>query len=478
MVTTTQPTAAVKAWAKAIAHPATEFDPTLLRVISGAIPKGLQGSLYRNGSARLERGGQRVGHWFDGDGAILAVHFTDTGATGVYRYVQTEEYQTEEKAGKLIFGNYGRTPSGPIWKQFGLPMKNCANTSVLALTDKLLALWEAGLPHALDLQTLETFGIDRLQGLEDDSPYSAHPKREPKTGDIYNFGVAYGRKGTLHIYRSDYTGRIQQQTTITLDSLPLIHDFVLVGDYLVFFIPPVRLNPLPFLAKRKSFSDSLSWQPKRGTQILVIDRTTLSVVSCGEAEPWFQWRFGNSYIDADGTVVVEVIRFEDFQINQFLKEVATDQTQTSAKGTLWQIRLDPRSGQVTAMHQLLDRSCEFPTVAPDQVGQAWRFTYLSVHRQGVDISQELFNTIACFDYQTGILTEADLGESRYPVSPIYAPDTQNPSQGWILTEVFDSDRCSSEVWIFDADHLDAEPVCKLALPCVVPFGFHGTWKSA
>jgi len=40
------------------------------------IPEGLRGSLYRNGPARLERGGVRVGHWFDGDGAILAVHFT------------------------------------------------------------------------------------------------------------------------------------------------------------------------------------------------------------------------------------------------------------------------------------------------------------------------------------------------------------------------------------------------------------------
>jgi carotenoid cleavage dioxygenase-like enzyme len=159
------------------------------------------------------------------------------------------------------------------------------------------------------------------------------------------------------------------------------------------------------------------------------------------------------------------------------KEVATGQTHTAAKGTLWQIRLDPRSGEVIAMHQLLDRGCEYPTVAPDQVGKPWRFTYLSVHRQGVNISQELPGAIACFDYQTRTLTEADLGENRYPVSPIYAPDAENHNQGWILTEVFDSDSCSSEVWIFDADHLDAEPICRLALPSVVPFGFHGTWKS-
>ena len=51
-----------KAWSKAIAQPATEFDLTPLLIISGAIPQGLRGSLYRNGPARLSRGQQRVGH--------------------------------------------------------------------------------------------------------------------------------------------------------------------------------------------------------------------------------------------------------------------------------------------------------------------------------------------------------------------------------------------------------------------------------
>jgi len=82
-----------KPWAKAVLHTARGFEQTSLSILSGAIPAGLRGSLYRNGAARLERVGQRVGHWFDGDGAILGVHFTDVGATGVYRYIQSAEYQ-------------------------------------------------------------------------------------------------------------------------------------------------------------------------------------------------------------------------------------------------------------------------------------------------------------------------------------------------------------------------------------------------
>src|SRR4028118_2191775 len=196
MTTTSKPLTR-RAWAKAIAQPATEFPLTPLPILSGKIPEGLRGVLYRNGPGRLERGGVRVGHWFDGDGAILGVHFTDAGATGIYRYVQTAGYQEEAAVGEFLYGNYGMTAPGAIWNQWLKPIKNVANTSVLALPDQLLALWEGGSPHALDLQTLETKGIGNLTHLEEGAPYSAHPKIDPKTGEIFNFGVVPGLKTTL-----------------------------------------------------------------------------------------------------------------------------------------------------------------------------------------------------------------------------------------------------------------------------------------
>ncbi len=46
----------------------------------------------------------------------------------------------------------------------------------------------------------------------------------------------------------------------------------------------------------------------------------------------------------------------------------------------------------------------------------------------------------------------------------------------MITVVFDGDRECSEVWVFDSDRLEQEPVCRLALPSIVPMGFHGTWR--
>jgi len=468
---------AKKSWAKALARPAAEFPLTQLLVKSGKIPAGLRGTLYRNGPARLERGGIFVGHWFDGDGAILAVHFTEAGAAAVYRYVQTAGYQAEEKANRFLYTNYGMTAAGPAWLRWTKPVKNAANTSVLALPDRLLALWEVGPPHSLDLQTLETIGIDNLGNSAGGFPYSAHCKRDPMTGNIYNFGVTIGATTKLNLYKSDATGKIVQKATVALDGFPALHDFVFAGKYLIFFVPPVRLKILPLLAGISSLGDSLEWKPELGTQILVIDSETLSLVSRSETEPWFQWHFANGFVKEDGSVAVDFVRFPDFQTNRRLKEVATGETRTDAQATLWRAHLNPQTGKVTGIEELLDKPCEFPIVPASEIGQDSRYIYLAMYGPDVDIVAEFYTTIARFDTQSRNLTIADCGENRYPAEPIYVPDISS-DKGWILTVVYDGNSDSSEVWIFDSDRLSDSPVCQLELPGVIPLGFHGTWKSA
>jgi hypothetical protein len=39
------------------------------------------------------------------------------------------------------------------------------------------------------------------------------------------------------------------------------------------------------------------------------------------------------------------------------------------------------------------------------------------------------------------------------------------------------DNDASEVWVFDSERLNQEPVCCLSLLQVIPIGFHGTWRE-
>lgn len=464
-------------WAGALG-PGVEFATAELPILAGALPEHLRGTLYRNGPACLERGGERTGHWFDGDGAILAVRFGGGGtASACYRYVRTAGYMAETARDRYLFPNYGQTAAGPVWNNWLRPVKNVANTSVLALPDKLLALWEAGWPHGLNLESLETIAPDGLGWLEAGDPFSAHPKRDPETGEIYNFGVRPGGKSVLQLYRCDRAGSLLKRNEFPLDGVPLLHDFVMAGRYLVFFVSPVRLNLLAGLLGLKSFGDALTWQPKLGTQILLFDRATLELVAQSTADPWYQWHFANG-AERNGEIIVEFVRFPDFTTNQNLKEAATGRIQTPAAGQLWRARLEPQTARVLGQEPLSDRTCEFPIVAAADTGQDWRYTYLGVHRAGTVPGSELIGAVAAYDRQTQQLTVADPGPDCYPSEPIFVPDPQDPATGWLLTVSYDGGAGRSEVWVYPRDRLAEGPICRLGLPEIVPHSFHGTWRPA
>lgn len=476
MIGATAASAPKKAWAQAIAEPAREFPLTPLSSLLGEIPSDLRGSLYRNGPARLQRQGQPVGHWFDGDGAVLAVHFADGQAQATYRYVRSAGYEDEEAADQFLYSGYGTLAPGPIWQRWSAQLKNAGNTSVLALPDKVLALWEGGWPHQLAPDTLETIGVDSLDKLEANEPYSAHPKRHPVTGDIFNFGIVAGANATLNLYRSQPNGQIDKKCSIPLNGIPLIHDFVLAGRYLVFCVSPVRLNALPAVLGFRSFSDALMWQPKQGTQIVIVDADTLEVISSEAAEPWYQWHFGKGFVNRDGDIIFEMVRYEDFATNQQLREVPMGAMVTPAVGQLWQFCVAPQTARIRAQTCLVEHHCEFPQV-PEGGEIAAAPTYLSIHAPGRESRGELFGAIARFDPDQAALTVADAGTGHYPSEPIYAPSPIDGNSGWILTVVYNGKEHQSELWIYRSDRLAEGPICRLKLPSVIPHGFHGTWYA-
>jgi all-trans-8'-apo-beta-carotenal 15,15'-oxygenase len=191
------------------------------------------------------------------------------------------------------------------WQRFlNTDLKNCANTSVLALPDRLLALWEGGSPYALDLETLATIGADDLAQPCPMCPILPIPSKIQTQAKFLTLALPTKASTALNIFKSDRHGKIIKRKSIPLPGLSPIHDFAIAGKYLVFCIPPVRLDVLPVLLKLKSYGESLVWRPQQGTKFLVIDRDSLEVVSRNRVDAWYQWHFGNGYVDPDGTYCV------------------------------------------------------------------------------------------------------------------------------------------------------------------------------
>jgi len=187
--------------------PAGGFDPEPMRLVFGQVPKGLEGSLYRNGPAQFLYGKDDYArHWFDGDGMVQRIAIADGKAVHSGRFVQTTKRRIEQANGKIMAPGFG-TVGHPDFPVSGPDDVNAANTSVIVIDGKLYALWEGGSAIAMDATTLETRGVkawsDDLAGM----PFLAHPKREPD-GTVWNLAISGPAVG---VYRIAADGGLQHE---------------------------------------------------------------------------------------------------------------------------------------------------------------------------------------------------------------------------------------------------------------------------
>ena len=247
-------------------QPVTRELQAVLPISHGELPDDLRGVLYRNGPGRFGNHGQTYGHLMDGDGMVVRFAIGGLGSDGRpcirYRnsYVRTTEFVYEQRAGRLLYRNFGTQRSGGFFGNlFRTHLKNVANTNVIYHHGRLFALWEGGLPHLLDPVTLDTlerydfFGALKNRGpllervLLPELPFSAHPKEDPQTGDLYNFGVYFGPHPKVLLYAVRQGVALTVTREIPLPAPLLSHDFLLTPHWQILFLFPVSLRILPTL---------------------------------------------------------------------------------------------------------------------------------------------------------------------------------------------------------------------------------------
>ena len=166
---------------------AMEADAYNLR-IRGALPPELSGELYRNGPNPQFSNADPRNHWFTGDGMIHSVAIEGGRARYRNRWVRTPKWLAEHDAGRALFAGFsGTLPDAPaIANDSGV-----ANTNIVWHADKLLALEEGHPPTEMSRRTLETRGyVDFPEA--SGTPFTAHPKLDPVTGELVFFGYGVG----------------------------------------------------------------------------------------------------------------------------------------------------------------------------------------------------------------------------------------------------------------------------------------------
>jgi all-trans-8'-apo-beta-carotenal 15,15'-oxygenase len=450
--------------------------------IEGEIPQALSGTVFRNGPGLTDINGYRLYHPFDGDGMINSIAFSQGKAFYRNRYVRTAGYVAEQKSGKPEYrGVFGtQKPGGWLANMFDIKLKNIANTHVVYWGGKLLALWEAAEPHRLNPQTLETVGIDYLDGLlKAGDAFAAHPKFDPDcegTERMVNFAVKAGLSSTISLYEFTPDGRLARQHRQAIAGFAFLHDFAITPNYCIFVQNPVSFNPLPFVMGFKGAAECIQFNPKQPTKIVVIPRDGQGEVRFFDTDPCFVFHHANAYEQAGG-LVLDSICYEKFPTLEGASDYSEVDFDNVPASKLWRFVVDFETAKVD-VKVLTERYCEFPSLNPCQVGRDYRYLYLGAAHSNTHNTP--LQALLKRDMHTGeeqIWSAAPRGFGGEPLF-VARPGGTQEDDGWVLLWLYNAARDRTELAIFDAQNIALGPIAKLNLKHHVPYGLHGSFTSS
>jgi len=448
----------------------------------GEIPPNLTGTLFRNGPGLLDIYGTPIAHPFDGDGMVNAFAFSKGRAHYRNRFVRTEEYCKEREAGRMLYrGVFGtQKPGGWTANAFDLHKKNVANTNIVYWGVKLMALWEASHPHRLDPYTLETLGIETLDGtLHEDSPFAAHPMMDP--GDesreprLVTFSLQAGPLTTITVYKLDLDGKVVKQHDHRIPGFCFIHDFAITPNYCIFFQNPVTFNPLPYVFGFKGATEYITYHGDRPTKIWVISRHGDCDSLVLEADPCFVFHHANAYEQGD-EIVVHSVCYKNFpDVDHTVSYQQTD-FNSVPPGQLWRFHLNLPARTATR-EMVVSHSCEFPFIHPAHIGKPHRWVYLAAaHQAEGNAPQQALLKVNLETGEQEFWSAAPKGFTGEPVF-VAKPNSTREDEGWVFDLVYNAARDRSDLVILDAENFSQGPIATLHLKHHVPYGLHGSFND-
>lgn len=469
-------------WQKGYESQPDEFDYGI-DDIEGEIPPDLQGTFFRNGPGLLDVNGERLHHPFDGDGMICAIAFKNGRAYFRNRFVRTEGYLEEQKAGKILYRGVFGTPKSGGWlaNAFDLKVKNIANTNIIYWGGKLLALWEAGEPYRLDPYTLNTLGKEYLNGiLQNGDAFAAHPRIDASCDMdagapcLVNFSVKVGLSSTITIYELNEAGKLLRKHAHSIPGFAFMHDMAITPNYCIFFQNPVSFNPLPFLLGWRAAGQCINFVPNQPTKVILIPRDGKRAVQILETDPCFVFHHANAF-EQGGEIVLDSVCYDSFPAVEpggDFREVDFD---AIPAGQLWRFRLN--LADKTVQKQVVEtRCCEFPTLHPDKVGRPNRYLYIGAAHQPAGNAP--LQAILKIDLETGSRQLWSAAPRGFAGEPLFVPRPGGTAEddGWLLLLMYDAAAHRSDAVILDARDLNAPPVARLHLKHHVPYGLHGSFS--
>ncbi len=439
-------------------------------VIEGDLPEGLSGSLYRNGpNPKYAPVGPY--HWFGGDGMVHAFHFNEGRIDYVNRWVETPKQRAEMAVGHSVARTRKTDPeTGNVLpdRQNGL-----ANTHIIWHGEQLLALDEGSHPFQVEPHSLSSIGYcshePPLAGA-----MTAHPKIDPKTGELHGFGymTEYAGSSLMTYHVLDKEGRVIRSDQFEAPYPAMVHDFVITQDYVLFPLFPLTFD----MARAASIGSPFAFDAAAGTKIGVLKRgAPVTDIRWIEGPLCFVFHYQNAWNEGE-LITLDTIEFA--VAPNFPLADGSLPSYADAQGKLVRWHLNVKSGEIRR-ETVLEVAAEFPRIDERYTASRYRHGYIAAASTRQRGDGGLFHEITHIDMQSGETQTWDAGVGNGVSEPVFVPKSKTSAEGigWLLATIYRHESHTSDLVVLDAASVASGPVATARLDHRIPFGFHGSWRK-
>jgi carotenoid cleavage oxygenase len=427
-----------------VAHEVTDTE----LAVTGSLPAALSGRYLRNGPNPLFPPEPSSYHWFTGEGMVHGIRLRE-GRAEWYRNRWVRSGEVARALGEPV-------RPGPVHAD----MDFASNTNVIGHAGRTFAIVEAGArPYELTYE-LDTVGPTDFGGTLPGG-YTAHPKRDPATGELHAISYYWGWGNAVQYSVIDPAGLVRKTVDVEVGGPVSIHDMSLTERYAVIYDLPVVFD----------VEDAMSgvrfpyrWDPDYRSRVGLLDREGgAGDVRWFDVSPCYVFHPMNAYDDGD-RVVLDVVRharmFDTHRLGP-----------DEGPPTLERWSVDLAGGKVVE-EQLDDRGQEFPRVDERLVGRRHRYGYA-----GAFLEEETALIKHDLDRRTSEVRR--LAFAGGASEAVFVPSGSDAAEddGWVLSLVYDADNDTSDLLVLNASDFTGDPQAIVHLPQRVPFGFHGNWVA-
>ncbi|MBN8817459.1 MAG: carotenoid oxygenase family protein [Sphingomonas sp.] len=456
--------------------------------VVGTIPKEIEGAFFRAVPDPAHPPKYDDDIVLSGDGMIAKCEIVGGAVDYAIRYVGTERYKLEKDARRALFGRY-RNPYTDDPEVIGKG-RTVANTTPVWHAGRLFMTKEDGLAYEIDPKTLETLGRWDFYGSLKSQTFTAHPRIDPDTGEMFFFGYeAGGLCSTKVAYGiADKDGRLISEQWFDQPYCSTIHDFALTKEYAIFPIFPTTAD----LDRLKAGGAHWAHQQDLDSWVGIMPRY-------GKVEDmrWFRGRAGISafhLVNAfdNGDLVHLDVCLSDTNAFAFMREAGgVQRDQRNIGGGLTRWTFDMSKADDTFEERVVGPPGDMPCLRDVDQGRPYRAAwYLSMNPQGGPSLAggpvgAAFNALLRLEPGNGRIDMLGLDPSLAVNEPVHVPSHRDDHEGWLLTMVdrqIGESAFHSELWIIEAGDVAAGPIARVPMPMPMPMPMraqvHGAWVSA